>query len=209
TKQLAWPFAPFLLVALSGAHDWRGLATGSRARLLRVAGAALAVFVAVVLPIAVLDFRAFWADVVVYNAGLGGADNYPFGGTPGFGLANFILYAGGVASLRDPVPLGVLYLLLLPLVAWLLRTQMREGGLGLALLGGAATLAATLYVSRVPHANYLVLVAVLAPVGLLLDGRRAADVVVAPLLMLALAVEVAEREVLRATWEQVAAFGLP
>jgi len=31
---------------------------------------------------ALLDFRAFWADVFVYNAGLRGGDNYPIGGTP-------------------------------------------------------------------------------------------------------------------------------
>jgi hypothetical protein len=208
TKQLAWPFAPFLLAALAGARDGRGLAAESRPRLLRAGAAALATFAAFVLPVAALDLRAFWSDVVLYNAGLG-ADNYPFGGTPGFGLANLVIYAGGVASLRDTLPLGVMYLPLLPLVAWLLRTQLRQGGLGLALLCGAATLAATLYVSRVPHANYLVLVAVLAPVGLLMDGRRAADVVVAPLLLLALSVEVAERELLRATWEQAMAFGLP
>lgn len=205
TKQLAWPFAPFLLVALSGATRWRELAGR---RFLEPLAAAAIVFAAAVLPVAALDLRAFWADVVVYNAGLG-ADNYPFGGTPGFGMANFIIYAGGVSSLRDHVPLGIFYLVLLPLGLWLLRTQMRAGGLGFALLCGSAALLATLYVSRVAHPNYLILAAVLAPVGLLLDGRRAADVVVAPLLMLALAVEVAEHELLRTTWEQAATFGLP
>jgi len=206
TKQLAWPFAPFLLVALSGATRWAELAGG---RFLKPLAAAAIVFAAAVLPVAALDLRAFWADVVVYNAGLGGADNYPFGGTPGFGMANFIIYAGGVSSLRDHVPLGIFYLVLLPLGLWLLRTQMRVGGLGFALLCGSAALLATLYVSRVAHPNYLMLAAVLAPVGLLLDGRRTADVVVAPLLMLALAVEVAEHELLRATWEQAATFGFP
>jgi hypothetical protein len=206
TKQLAWPFAPFLLVALSGATRWADLA--GRRFLTPLAAAAL-VFAAVVLPVAALDLSAFWADVVVYNAGLGGADNYPLGGTPGFGVANFIIYAGGVSSLRDHVPLGIFYVLLVPLGLWLLRTQLRAGGLGFALLCGSAALVATLYVSRVAHPNYLMLAAVLAPVGLLLDGRRPADVVVAPLLLLALAVEMAEPELLRATWEQAATFGLP
>lgn len=206
TKQLAWPFAPFLLVALSGATQWAELAGR---RFLEPLAAAAIVFAAAVVPVAALDPRAFWADVVVYNAGLGGADTYPFGGTPGFGVANFIIYAGGVASLRDHVPLGIFYLLLVPLGLWLLRTLMRAGGPGFALLCGSAALLATLYVSRVAHPNYLMLAAVLAPVGLLLDGRRAADVVVAPLLMLALAVEVVEHELLRATWEQAVTFGLP
>jgi hypothetical protein len=208
-KPLAWPFAPFLLLGLSAACDWRGLGGTSRPRLLRAVGSAAAVFVVAVLPVAALDFRAFWADVIVYNAGLGATDNYPFGGTPGFGLGNFVIYAGRVASLRDHVPLGYSYLLLVPLVLWLLRKQLREGGLGLALLCGSATLAATVYASRVAHPNYLVLVAVLAPVGLLLDLRRAADVVVAPLLLLAVATEVAEQGLLRATWDQAVAFGLP
>jgi hypothetical protein len=208
-KHLAWPFAPFLLVALSGASGWRELSGPARSRFLRPLAAALAAFALAVLPVAALDLRAFWADVVVYNAGLGGTDNYPLGGTPGFGIANFVIYAGAVASLREHVPLGLLYLVLVPLVLWLLRVQMREGGLGFALACGSAALLATLYVSRVAHPNYLVLAAVLAPVGLLMDGRRAAEVVVAPLLLLALAVEVTQHEVLRATWEQAAAFGLP
>ena len=208
-KHLAWPFAPFLLVALSGARGWRELALPARSRFLRPLAAALAVFTLLVLPVAALDLRAFWADVVVYNAGLGGADSYPLGGTPGFGIANLVIYAGGVTSLRDHVPLGILYLWLVPLLLWLLRVQMRAGGLGFALLAGSAALLATLYVSRVAHPNYLVLAAVLAPVGLLLDGRRAVDVVLAPLLLLVLAVEVTQHEVLRATWQQAAAFGLP
>jgi hypothetical protein len=207
TKHMAWPYAPFLLVAWSGARGWSDLFGRARATLLRAAGVAAAVFALAVLPVAALDFRAFWDDVVLYNAGLGG-DRYPLGGTPGLGLANFVVYAGGVDSLRDPVPLGGAYLLLLPLGLWLLHAQMREGGPGFALLGGSAALLASVYVSRVAHANYLIVAAALAPAGLLMQRRRAADVVVAPLLMLALAVEVVEQELFRATWEQAAAFGL-
>jgi uncharacterized membrane protein len=86
TKQLAWPFAPFLLVALSGARSFRDLAGGAAWRRARPpAAAAAAVFLAVVLPVAALDFRAFWGDIVAYNVGLPGGDNYPLGGTPGFG----------------------------------------------------------------------------------------------------------------------------
>ena len=66
------------------------------------------------LPVAALDFRAFWGDIVVYNVGLPGADNYPLGGTPGFGFANFLIYFGRVADLRDYVPFSVFYLLLVP-----------------------------------------------------------------------------------------------
>ncbi|HSB61196.1 MAG TPA: glycosyltransferase 87 family protein, partial [Vicinamibacteria bacterium] len=85
TKQLAWPFAPFLLLSFSGAESLRELAR--RATLLRLARPALAataVFAGVVLPVAALDFRAFYADIVGYNVGLPGGDVYPLGGTPGF-----------------------------------------------------------------------------------------------------------------------------
>ena len=57
-----------------------------------------AVFLAVVLPVAALDFRAFWGDIVAYNVGLPGGDNYPLGGTPGFGFANYLVYFGRVAE---------------------------------------------------------------------------------------------------------------
>ena len=85
TKQLAWPFAPFLFLYLSGAGSWRDLAGPARRRLLTAIVVAAAVFGAVVLPVAALDFRAFWADIVVYNVGLPGGDNYPLGARPGSG----------------------------------------------------------------------------------------------------------------------------
>ena len=128
TKQLAWPFAPFLLVALCGARSFRDLAGAAPwKRLLGPVAAAAAVFVAVVLPVAALDFGAFWRDIVVYNVGLPGGDNYPFGGTPGFGFANFLLYFGRVADLRDYFPFSIFYALLVPLGVLLLRAQLRDG----------------------------------------------------------------------------------
>ena len=87
----------------------------------------LAVFLAVVAPVAALDFRAFWGDIVVYNVGLPGGDNYPLGGTPGFGFANFLIYFGRVASLRDYFPFSVFYALLIPLGLLLVRSQLRSG----------------------------------------------------------------------------------
>ncbi|HSD27983.1 MAG TPA: glycosyltransferase family 87 protein, partial [Vicinamibacteria bacterium] len=95
TKQLAWPFAPFLLIALSGARSFRDLARATTWRaLLPPLAATATVFLGVVLPVAALDFRAFWGDIVVYNVGLPGGDNYPLGGTPGFGFANYLVYFG-------------------------------------------------------------------------------------------------------------------
>ena len=210
TKQLAWPYAPFLLVHLSGARGFREL--GSRAvlgRLLRAGAAAAVPFVLIVAPVAALDFRAFWGDIVAYNAGLPGGDNYPLGGTPGFGVANFLIYFGRVTSLRDYFPFTLFYLLLIPLGLLLLRVQMRAGSAVTSLATGSAALVASVYLSRVAHPNYLILAAILLPVGVLTDRRWAPDLVVAPLLLFLLGVEIAEHEIFRAVWEDALAVRLP
>ena len=209
TKQLAWPFAPFLLVSLSGARSFRELLSPVVWRRLAVPLAAFAaVFAAVVLPVAALDLRAFWGDIVVYNVGLPGADNYPLGGTPGFGFANFLIYFGRVSSLREYFPFSVFYVLLVPLGLLLVRSQLREGRAEWALATGTTALVASLYFSRVVHANYLVPAAILLPVAVL-ACRRGAQLALVPLLLLAFAVEVVEGGVFRTAWEQAAAAGLP
>ena len=210
TKQLAWPFAPFLLAHLAGIRHPRDVLTAPvRARLLKIVLACVAVAVAVIAPVAALDPHAFWGDIVVYNLGLPGGDTYPLGGTPGFGFANLLIYGGAVSSLRDHVPLGLAYLVLIPVGLLLLRRQMREGDAAGALLAGGAMLLATLYFSRVVHANYLILAATLLPVAALAARRVPPDLVAVPLMLLALAVEVVENGIFRATWEQALAAGLP
>jgi hypothetical protein len=209
TKQLAWPFAPFLLLALTGARRMGDLARKETwSRLAAPAGAAAAVFLVVVLPVAALDFRAFWGDIVVYNVGLPGADNYPLGGTPGFGFANFLIYFGRVESLRDYFPFGVFYLVLAPLGLFLVRRQLREGTPVAALYTGGAALLLSLYFSRVVHPNYLIPAAVLLPLAFLGLGRPP-DVPVVTLLFLLLAVEIAENAVFLEAGAQAAAAGLP
>ncbi len=209
TKQLAWPFAPFLLLVLSGAGSFRDLTNVQTwRRVARPLAATVVVFAAVVLPIAALDFQAFWGDIVVYNAGLPGADNYPLGGTPGFGFANFLIAYGHVTSLRDYFPFSIFYLLLLPLGLLLARVQMRNGTAEHAFVTGSAALLVALYFSRTVHPNYLIPAAVLLPMPLLARRRRA-DLAVVPLLLLAVAVEIAERGVFRSAWEQAVAAGLP
>jgi hypothetical protein len=210
TKQLAWPFAPFLFLHLSGAASWRDLVAGpARRPLLRAVGVASVVFAVVVLPVALLDPRAFWGDIVVYNAGLPGGDNYPLGGTPGFGFANFIIYAGAVASLRDHVSFTPFYLMLIPVGLLLAVRQMRERTAAAALLNGCTALLLSLYFSRVVHPNYLILAATLLPIALLMGARIRADVVVVPLLLLAVAVEVAQGAVFAAIWQDAVAVRLP
>jgi hypothetical protein len=209
TKQLAWPFAPFLLLALSGARSFRELVTTATARrLARPVLAAALVFVAVVLPVAALDFRAFWGDIVAYNVGLPEIDNYPLGGTPGFGFANYLIYFGQVTSLREHVSFAPFYLLLLPLGLVLMRAQMREGDVETSLVTGSVALVASVYLSRVVHPNYLIAAVVLLPLGVIARRRRA-DLALAPLLLFGIGVEITEHAVLRTTWEQALAARLP
>jgi len=208
TKQLAWPFAPFLLVALSGARSFRELRDAvTWRRLLAPAAAAAGVFLLVVVPVAALDARAFWGDIVVYNVGLPGGDNYPIGGTPGIGAANFLIYFGRVTDLREYFPFSVFYVLLVPLGLLLLRAQMREGRPEWALATGSTALLASLYFSRVVHPNYLIPAAVCLPLAVL-ARRRGADIALVPLLLLAFAVEVADAALLRGAWEQALGAGL-
>ena len=206
TKQLAWPFAPFLLLHLAGASAWRDL---SGRRLWAAIGVSAAVFAAVVLPVAALDFRAFWGDIVVYNVGLPGGDNYPLGGTPGFGFANLLIYFGAVGSLRDHVSFTRFYLLLVPIGLLLAREQLRERTAATALLAGGTALLLSLYFSRVVHPNYLILAATLVPLAALMRARVTVDVVVVPLLLLAVAVEVAQAGVMQAVWSDAVAARLP
>jgi hypothetical protein len=208
TKQLAWPFAPFLLVAVSGARRWRDLLSSAPwRRLLAPVAVAGLVFLVVVVPVAALDFEAFWGDIVEYNVGLPG-DNYPLGGTPGFGFANYLIYLGFVESLGDHVSFSAFYVFLVPLGLLLVHRQMREGGAEMALVTGSVALVSAVYFSRVVHPNYLIPAAVLLPVGVLARRLRA-DLAVVPLLLLALAVEIAEQQVFKTLWDQAVAADLP
>ncbi len=207
TKQLAWPFVPFLLVHWASVASIRELAVREAwARLKRPIAAGLLVFAGVVAPVALLDLRAFWADIVSYNAGLG-ADAYPLGGTPGFGVGNLVIYFGGVASLRDPFPFYLFYLLLVPLGLVMIRAQIRRGGLGAALAGGSVCLLATIYFSRVAHPNYLIAAAILLPIGVMLEDASA-DAALSPLAMVGLATTVAGSGMFQSVWDSARAADL-
>lgn len=207
TKQLAWPYAPFLVAQLMGARSFGDLLRAEPwRRAWRPLAAAAAVFAAIVVPVMLLDPGAMYGDIVAYNVGLAGGDAYPLGGTPGFGAANFAIYFGAVSSLSEHVSFLPFYALLVPLGLLLLRRQMREGDAATVLVTGSVALVASLYFSRVVHPNYLVFAAVLLPIGCL-ARRRDAALAVVPLSFLALAVEYAQNELLRTTWEQAVAYG--
>src|SRR4029453_3192322 len=173
-KQLAWPFAPFLLVHLSGVASLRQLTSrDGLARLARPALIAGAAFFGIVFRVPPLAFRAFAADLFRYQVGSPGPDQYPLGGTPGFGFANFLFYFGRVASLSEYFPFQRFYLLFVPAGLLLLRFQLRQGeGVGPALVSGSAALLVSLYFSRIVNPNYLVLVALLLPLGVSMMRER-------------------------------------
>jgi uncharacterized membrane protein len=208
-KQLAWPFAPFFLVHLAGATTFRDFANrGGLLRLLRPTLIAGAVFAAIVLPVAALDARAFVADIFSYQTGSPGSEQYPLGGTPGFGLANLLIYTGQVTTLGEYFPFQRYYLLLIPAGLLLLQYQLRNGGIPSVFVCGSAALLLSLYCSRIVNPNYLILASLLLPVGLLMDRRLPADVAVVPLLVLLAAVEVSLREPFRTTWEDAQRAGV-
>ena len=138
-------------------------------RLAAPLAAAALVFLLVVLPVALLDLRAFWADVFVYNAGLRSGDNYPLGGTPGFGFANFLIYFGWVSDLRQYFPFSVFYPLLVPPACC--RARRCATAPEWALATGSAALPRPL-TSRVVHPNYQIVPAVLPAVAVLAARRR-------------------------------------
>lgn len=200
-KQLMWPFAPFLLLFLSGARAWADLARGAvLRRLAAVTGVTLAVAAAVVLPIALRDWTAFVNDIFRYQVGLPGEDQYPLGGTPGFGFANFVLYFGWVKSLGDAWPFGRFYALLLPLGLLLAHRQLRRPGIAAVLVNGSLALLASLYLSRIVNPNYLTLAVIFVPLAVLRDRRLAADLAVVPLALLLLGLEFSGRELMGTTW---------
>lgn len=210
TKQLAWPFAPFLLLELGRSRSFGELLSPAGLRALALPALVVAAVCAVVIaPVALLDAGAFWDDIVAYNVGLPGGDAYPLGGTPGIGAANFLLYTGYVSDLRAHFSFGIFYVFLIPLGLLMARAQLREGGVGLALVLGSSALAASVYLSRVAHPNYLLPLAILLPVGVLWRAGRGADVAVVPLLLFAVAIEISEGEVFRALWDQAVAVRLP
>ena len=189
TKQLAWPFAPFLLLALSGAGQLprpgrRAASCGAPAG--RGRGRAPSSSSSS-LPVAALDSRAFYGDIVVYNVGLPGADNYPLGGTPGLRLRELPhLLRRACAACATTSRSAASTSCSSPSASLLLRAQLRDGHPEAALsLTGSAALLASLYFSRVVHPNYLIPAAVLLPLAVL-ARRGGADLAVVPLLLLAL-----------------------
>jgi Glycosyltransferase family 87 len=207
-KQLTWPFVPFFLVHLAGLESFGAIWTRrGLARLARPAAIVGGVLVAVVAPLAALDLHAFIADIFRYQVGSPGSEQYPLGGTPGFGIANLLIYTGRVRSLGEYFPFQRFYLLFIPIGLLLLKHQLRERTLGSVFVAGSAALLTSVYLSRIVNPNYVVLAALLLPLGMLMDRRLSADVALVPLLAFLLATEISLRGVLQTTWADAQAWG--
>jgi len=210
-KQLTWPFAPFLLLYAADVVSAReALRADVVRRVLRLGAGAGAVFLVVVLPLALRDWSAFADDILRYQTGGGGGDQYPLGGTPGFGFANLLIYAGRVASLTDAYPFSRFALLFIPAGLLLVRFQLCARGLAAALFAGSAALLVSLYFSRIPNPNYVTLAALFLPLALLMRPGLGVDTVLVPLALLGLGIEAATHQLLATTWAAGAtSLGLP
>ena len=169
TKQLAWPFAPFLLVALSGARSLprpRGRRAVAAPRS-RPAAAAAAVFLAVVAARSRPSTSArSGATSSSTTSGCPAATTTRSGARPGFGFANFLIYFGRVAEPAGLLPvLGLLRRCSCRSGSCSLRAQLRDGHPEWALATGSTALVASLYFSRVVHPNYLIPAAVAPAAG--------------------------------------------
>ena len=128
----------------------------------------------VVLPVAALDFHAFYGDIVAYNVGLPGADNYPLGGTPGLRLRELPdlfrrAWRASATISRSASSTSCWF----PSACCSRTGRYARARPVAALLTGTVALLASLYFSRVVHPNYLIPAAILLPLALL-TLRRAA-----------------------------------
>jgi hypothetical protein len=106
-------------------------------------------------PFLIWDFHSIWDDVYLFNIGKS-AVNYAFGGTPGVGFPNVILYSGGLNSLQDYYPLWPYQLVFCGLLlAACVRIQLKHNSIRTATACYAVVLIVYLYFSRLFHDNYL------------------------------------------------------
>ena len=106
------------------------------------------IFVILVFPFLLWDFHSFQEDIFHWD------EAYPMGGTPGFGFANLLLYAG--YSKSDYFPFKYLQLLVgLPLLYFLLKGQLKNNTISRMLVNYGIFSLTLLYFSRFLHDNYI------------------------------------------------------
>ncbi len=150
-------------------------------RLVRALWAGAAVMTAVFAPFILWAPRAFWDDIVSYNAG-GAPWSYPISG---MGFSAILRTLGVIAYPQEDFPFWIFQLVVaLPLALWSLDRLRREPTVATLLGGYSVTLLAFLFFARYFQGNYLGYVAaVAAPVAFLRPDlvRAAIDVALHPL----------------------------
>jgi hypothetical protein len=154
-KQFALVAVPFLAVML--------LTQLGRPALLRAAAACGAVLLLGIVPFAIADPGALWADTIEY-----GADTYRI---VGYGLSAILLQLGVLEDRNGPYPFALFVLLVwIPVTAVLVRAAFRTGSDWVAAAGFAASMYLLLFLGRVFQISYLVW----PLLGVLLAGYLAA-----------------------------------
>jgi hypothetical protein len=140
-KQFALVAVPFLAVML--------LILGVPRRTIWRAGAlAAGIVVATALPFLLADPKALWDDTIAY-----GADTYRI---VGYGLSNLLLNLGVIDDRFGYYPfLPLAILIWLPITAWLLISQRRDGRLWPGAAAFAVSMFLLLFISRVFQTSYL------------------------------------------------------
>ncbi len=169
---LLLPFLVAYLVLRDRDRGLRRIALG----LVRDLWAGSAVMAAVFVPFVLWAPRAFWDDIVSYNAG-GAAWSYPISG---MGFSAILRTLGVIAYPQEDFPFWIFQLIVAaPLALWSVDRLRREPTVATLLGGYAVTLLAFLFFARYFQGNYLGYVAaVAAPVAFLRPDllRAAVDV---------------------------------
>ena len=140
-KQFALVALPFLAIVV--------LQRAVRRDAVRAGAAFAAIVAGASLPFLVWDLGAFWADTIEY-----GGRTYRI---VGYGLSGLLLKAGAIDSRTGAYPfLPLLFLVWLPLTAWLLWRQASSRALWAAPAGFAVSIFALIFLARVFHGSYLV-----------------------------------------------------
>jgi hypothetical protein len=173
SKPTAWFFAPFYGLLLLGDHDLAALSWRERLRLLplllRRALPAILVFVLLVGPYVIWDAPALYDDVWRWSTGQGETGYQIWG----WGASNFVLALGWVSDRFGQWPFWLPELLVAgPLLAWLVRRQLRDNSLANACWHYGLFLLGFLYVSRFLNENYLGFLLAFLAVGMLADRQQ-------------------------------------
>lgn len=150
-KQFAWFFVPFHVAYTLGvnrriAWSWRTLVRP----LLPIPLVCGLVF----LPFLLSAPKAFIEDALLFNFGLLGR-SYPFGGTPGYGIANLLLAFGAVKDVNHEFPMIVFQAPVFAVGLWFAYRLWKRPNLNLVSLGFAVTTLLYLMASRMFHYSYL------------------------------------------------------